>query len=75
MKASQLASLLSTIPDAEVRIASILVGGSPLLLEVANVAMNNEANAWIIEADEAEWARLPAMPQTSPAVPGVPGNP
>jgi hypothetical protein len=46
MKACQFAELLNNNPEAEVL---ILFNSLPFPVEPNNVAMNNEANAWIIQ--------------------------
>lgn len=58
MKAFMLAAQLNTIPNAEVRIASILTGAAPTPLQPTNIAFNNEANCWIIEPPPLQPSKL-----------------
>ena len=49
MKARELAQFLLLNPEADVRLASPLVGYAPYVMEMSDIAMNNEANCYVIE--------------------------
>jgi hypothetical protein len=53
MTALELANLLLKAPDAHVRIVVSPDAPWPLELGVTNVALNNEANAWVLSAPAA----------------------
>jgi hypothetical protein len=52
MTALELANLLLKAPDAQVRIVVSPDAPWPLELGVTNVALNNEANTWVLSAPE-----------------------